>query len=247
MMDEDGSVLWEKQKPTLNVPNWRPKVILSCAISLDGKLASKTGDSNFSSFRDKREVHKLRTKVDAVLVGINTVIKDDPHLTVSQKYYKSDKHPFRIVLDSKARTPPDTKFIKKRQKIRSLIATTKQAPQKRIETLQKAGAEIRVLGKKYVSIPQLLEVLTSEYHVEKLMVEGGGKIIGSFLEHEYIDRVRISYTPVLLGGNEEAVNMVEGIGFSKVNEAPTFDVYRVEQIDWNTVLHLVRKQRGESA
>lgn len=246
-MNEDVSTLLKKDLPKITVPTWRPKVLLSCAVSLDGKLASKTGDSNFSSFQDKREVHKLRTQVDAVLVGINTALKDDPHLTVSQKYYKSDKHPFRIVLDSTARIPPDSQFIKKRKEIRSLIITTRQAPEKRVKTLKKAGAEIKVLGDEYISISNLLEVLASAYHVETLMVEGGGQIIGSFLKHSCIDLARISYTPVLLGGNDEAVSMVSGMGVAKVDEAPTFDVTHIEQIDWNVVLHLIRRQREETA
>lgn len=239
---EKPKIVWEGKEPELNIPKHRPKVILSCAVSLDGKLASKTGDSSFSSFGDKVEVHKLRTNVHAVLVGIRTLLRDDPHLTVSQKYYKSDEHPARVVLDSKARTPPNSKFVQKRPKALSLVATTERAPKRRVNALREAGAEVRILGEETVSIPRLLEVLVSDYEIEKLMVEGGGEVIGSFFRHQVVDSVRLSFTPVFLG-NTGAVNMVRGFSFATVDDAPKFQLTRIELIGWNIILHLVRPPR----
>lgn len=234
----EREVLWTQEIKKSGKPKDRPKVFLSCAISLDGKLASETGNSNFSSFKDKKEVHKLRTKADAILVGINTLLTDDPHLTVSHKYYQSDEHPIRIVLDSTARTPLNSKFITKRSKVTSLIATTRKAPKERINALRKAGAEVKILGGEKVSLQQLMRVLNLDYDIQTLMVEGGGKVIGDFFRHNLIDEARISLTPVVLGGERKAVDMLRGVGFSKVKEAPHFRLYRVEKIDWNLVLHL---------
>lgn len=232
-------VLWEAENVQPHVPKGRPEILLSCAISLDGKLASKSGDSNFSSFKDKREVHKLRTKVDAILIGINTLLVDDPHLTVSHKYYQSDKHPLRIVLDSTARVPPNSKFIQKRPEITSLIITTEKAPKKKINTLRENGAEVRILGRRKVPLRPLMELLDSEYNVQSLMVEGGGRVIGEFFKHNLIDKARISLTPVILGGGKKAVDLIRGVGFPKVKEAPNFQITRIEKIGWNIVLHLV--------
>lgn len=242
MLKEEPKVIWQRKPPVLNIPSTRPMVILSCAISLDGKLASSRGDSSFSSFRDKREVHKLRSKVDAILVGINTLLTDDPHLTVSHKYYESNDHPIRIVLDSHARTPPDAQFITKRSEVLSLVVTTQQTSKKQINKLRAAGAEIRILGKDRVDIPQLMKVLASEYGVKKLMVEGGGKVIGSFFNHDLIDLARISFTPVVLGNDGGTVDLLRGVSFPTIASAPMFQLIRVELIDWNIVLHLLRKR-----
>lgn len=235
----DVEVLWERENIKTHVPNDRPEILLSCAISLDGKLASKSGDSNFSSFKDKREVHKLRTKVDAILIGINTLLVDDPHLTVSHKYYQSDEHPLRIVLDSTARTPPDAKFIQKRPEITSLIITTEKASKEKVNSLKVAGAEVRILGRKKVSLRLLMGILDAEYNIQSLMVEGGGKVIGEFFKHNLIDKARIALTPVVLGGGKKAVDLLRGVGFSKVKEAPNFQITRIEKIGWNIILHLV--------
>lgn len=242
MKKEEPKTVWEKKTSGRAPSKNRPECLLSCAISLDGKLASITGDSSFSSFRDKKEVHKLRTKIDAILVGINTSLEDDPHLTVSHKYYKSNQHPLRIVLDSKARLPTNAKFIKKRPRVRSLVATTEKAPKNRRKRLEKAGADVRILGKKKVSLPRLMKVLASEYEIEKLMVEGGGNVIGNFFKHDLIDTARISITPVVLGGGTKAVDMVSNMGFPTVKEAPRFELTKIELIDYNIILHLVRKE-----
>ena len=108
----------------------RPKVILSAAITIDGKIASKTGDSKLSSKKDKARIHKLRSKVDAILVGSNTIKKDDPLLTVR---YTKGKNPLRIILDSKANIDQKSQIIKTCKIVPTIIAISKQASKNNID------------------------------------------------------------------------------------------------------------------
>ena len=106
----------------------RPKVILSAAVSLDGKIATRTGDSKLSSKKDKKRLHKLRSKVDAILVGRNTVQRDDPLLTVR---LVKGKNPTRIILDSLGTIPSNSKIIKTCKKVPSIIAVSKKISKKK--------------------------------------------------------------------------------------------------------------------
>jgi len=231
------TILWEK-KIDISQPKNRPLVILSCAISLDGKLASEEGDTKLSSYEDKVEVHKLRSQVDAIMVGVNTVLKDDPHLTISDKYYKSEKHPIRVIVDSKARTPPNAKCITYRSHVPTIIAVTNLAPREKIEELEKAGAKVLIVNEgNKVDLKKLLRILYEKFEVSKLMVEGGGKIIGSLLKERLIDLVRISITPVILGGIKKAVNLAHDVFWGKIDEAPWIDIFKIELVDYNLVIH----------
>ncbi len=112
--------------------SYRPRVILSAAISLDGKLATQTGDSKLSSRRDKIRVHKLRSRFDAILVGKNTVKIDDPLLTVQGI---KGKNPVRVILDSRATICASSKILRTCSKIPTIIAVSKMAKKKNLEKL----------------------------------------------------------------------------------------------------------------
>ena len=216
--------------------DWRPFVIVSCAISLDGKLASSCGDTRLSSYDDKVEVHKLRSKVDAILVGINTILSDDPHLTVSDKYYKSEKHPIRVVLDSKLRIPMDAEVITRRPEVKTIIATTKLAPKEKIEELRRRGVDVIILGEEKVDIRRLLRYLRERLNVKVLMVEGGGYVLGSFFREKLVDYLRVSVTPVLFGeGN--SISMIRGVIFCKIEDSPKLELERIDICGHNVVLH----------
>jgi len=111
----------------------RPRVTLSAAVTIDGKIATRTGDSKLSSKRDKIRVHKIRSKVDAILVGIKTVQNDDPILTVR---YAKGKNPVRVVLDSKGAISSQSRILKTCSKIPTIIAISKAATKKKFTTLK---------------------------------------------------------------------------------------------------------------
>ncbi len=127
----------------------RPYVILSAAMTVDGKIATKTGDSELSSKKDKKRVHKLRAKTDAILVGSNTVTRDDPLLSLR---YAQGKNPTRVILDSKGTISSKSKIIKTCSKIPTIIAFSKMATRKNIKRLQKYPIEIFIGGDKKITI-----------------------------------------------------------------------------------------------
>ena len=224
----------------------RPWVLVSCAISLDGKLVSETGDSRLSSWEDKVEVHKLRSIMDGILVGVNTILQDDPHLTVSEKYYKSDKHPIRIVLDSKARTPITAEVLKRKPEVPTIIAVGNQADKEKIKKLEGAGATVIELPRSEevdgLDLRVLLRILKEEYGVKKLMVEGGGHVIGSFVKFGLVDYFRVSINPVLLGG-KRSVNMLESVTYGNIDKAPRLEIVKIEKAGWSIIHHYIVKKR----
>jgi len=232
--------LFLREKNSFSSVDWRPLIIVSCAISVDGKLASVCGDSRLSSYEDKVEVHKLRSEVDAILVGINTILADDPHLTVSEKYYKSDRHPIRVVLDSKCRIPINAQVIRRRPEIQTIVATTKKAPKEKIFELRRIGVDVYVTdSEEKVDVLDLLKYLRTKYDVKKLMVEGGGHVIGEFLKRGLVDMMRVSITPVFFGG-EKATPIIADIEYCKVEQAPKFEITKIELCGNNIVIHLIR-------
>lgn len=192
----------------------RPKVILSAAMTLDGKIATKTGDSKLSSIQDKVRIHKLRSKVDAILVGSNTIKRDDPLLTVR---HTKGKNPLRIILDSKANIDQKSQIIKTCKKIPTIIAVSKKASKKNIDKLKKYPLEIIITGNKLVNIKNLLRIL-SKKKIKTLLVEGGGTVNWEFVKQGLVDEIIITITPYLIGG-KNAITLVEGEGYSLIQKA----------------------------
>lgn len=192
----------------------RPRIILSAAISLDGKIATRTGDSKLSSKKDKIRLHKLRAKVDAILVGRNTVQRDDPQLTVR---YAKGKNPIRVILDSQGSISSSSKIIKTSQKIPTIIAVSKKISKKNLSRLQKLPLEIVVLGEKKINIKKLLEYL-SKQKINLVLLEGGGTINWEFLNGNLVDEAIITLTPYLVGG-KDATTLVQGNGFTKISNS----------------------------
>lgn len=192
----------------------KPKIILSAAVSLDGKIATKTGDSKLSSKKDKIRLHKLRAKVDAILVGRNTVQRDDPQLTVR---YAKGKNPIRVILDSQGSISSRSKIIKTSKKIPTIIAVSKKISKKNLSRLQKFPLEIVVLGEKKINIKKLLNYL-SKQKINSVLLEGGGTINWEFLNSNLVDEAIITLTPYLIGG-KDATTLVQGNGFSKISNS----------------------------
>jgi 2,5-diamino-6-(ribosylamino)-4(3H)-pyrimidinone 5'-phosphate reductase len=193
-------------------------------MSLDGKIATRGGDSAFSDEEDWKRVHKLRSQVDAIMVGINTILMDDSKLTS-----KEGRSPIRVVVDSKARTPPNARVITVRPEIETIIAVTSRAPPEKIANLQRKGAKIIVCGDgEKVNLEILMEKLY-ERGVRNLLLEGGGNLNWGMLSKGLVDEIRIAISPVIVGG-EKATTLVEGEGYAKVSEGVKLEQVSCEQV-----------------
>ena len=210
----------------------RPHVILSAAITLDGKIASKTGDSKLSSKQDKVRIHKLRSKVDAILVGSNTVKRDNPLLTVR---YVKGKNPVRIILDSKGNISSKSKIVRTSKKIPTILAVSKKATKKKIMTLNKHSIEVIVAGEADINIKNLLKKL-SKKKIKSILVEGGGNVNWTFIKEGLVDEIIITVSPYLLGGIN-AISLVEGEGFSKIQQSSKLKLKKINRLGNEVVLH----------
>ena len=210
----------------------RPYVILNAAMSLDGKISTREGDSRISSPEDLERVHDLRQGVDAVMVGINTILKDDPILTNRSG---GNKIPLRVVVDSMARTPTDAKVVMTVREIDTLVAVTTKAPDSRIKLLRKLGINILISGRNnMVDLSFLLRHL-SEIGVEKLLLEGGGTLNWSMLSQGLVDEIYVAISPMIFGG-DKATTLVGGLGFPTIENAIHVNLKKIETHGENIVL-----------
>ena len=212
--------------------SFRPHVIFSAAITLDGKLATRTGDSKLSSKVDKIRVHKLRNKVDAILVGKNTVKIDDPLLSV---HNIKKKNPVRIILDSNATIRTSSRILKTCSKIPTIIAVSKSAQKKNLQRLEKFPVQVIVCGKYTVDVKKLLVILKKK-GIKNILVEGGGTINWAFVKENLVDEAIITITPYLVGGMH-ATTLVDGDGFSIIAKSLKLKLKNVTKTKNEVVLH----------
>jgi len=212
--------------------NFRPRVIFSAAITLDGKLATRTGDSKLSSKADKIRVHKLRSKVDAILVGKNTAKIDDPLLSVRNI---KKKNPARIILDSNATIRTSSRILKTCSKISTIIAVSKSAQKKNLQRLEKFPVQVIVCGKYTVNVKKLLGILKKK-GIKNILVEGGGITNWAFVKENLVDEAIITNTPYLVGGMH-ATTLVDGDGFSTITKSIKLKLKNVTKTKNEVVLH----------
>jgi diaminohydroxyphosphoribosylaminopyrimidine deaminase/5-amino-6-(5-phosphoribosylamino)uracil reductase len=197
-----------------------PFVTLKAAESLDGKIATRTNDSKWISSEKSREyVHGLRSQMDAVLVGVNTIIRDNPLLTS-----RRPKSPIKIVLDSYLRTPENARIFSRRSPALNIIAILRKSLDdkrviKKIERMNKKGTLVMpcLARKNRIDLRWLLREL-AELEIARLLVEGGGDTIAGFLEQGLADKVLFFIVPKIIGG-QSAITPVEGKGMEKVRDA----------------------------
>ncbi len=177
----------------------RPYVVLKAASTLDGRVATAGGESQWiTGAAARRDGHGLRGELDAILVGVGTALADDPRLTARGR----GRDPVRVVLDSQLRTPRTARLLPaaSRSKVRVIIATTASAPAARERALVRAGAEVWRLGRRRrVDLAALVERLAAE-EVASLLVEGGGEVHRSFLDAGLVDEVRLYLAPMAVAG-----------------------------------------------
>ena len=192
-----------------------PFVILKSALTLDGKSATAEGDARWiSSEKSRRYVHKLRSQVDAIMVGVGTVIADDPQLTAR---IPGGKDPLRVVVDSNLKVPLSAKLLHVKSKAKTLVATvSNDAP--RISGIMETGAEIVVCQDKMgkVDLPDLLARLGAMF-IQSVLLEGGSTLAGEALRQGLIDKVMLFYAPKLVGG--EGPGLFAGRGVARMEDA----------------------------
>ncbi|RMF90093.1 MAG: 2,5-diamino-6-(ribosylamino)-4(3H)-pyrimidinone 5'-phosphate reductase [Methanobacteriota archaeon] len=190
----------------------RPHVIMNAGMTLDGKIAARTGDSAISSKEDLERVHRIRESVDAIMVGINTVLADDPRLSI-HKIESDAKNPLRVVVDSHGRTPLTSRMFNEEGE--TLIAVSLKADPERVERL-KEKATVVVCGSGPVNLRCLMKKLYKR-GVRTLLLEGGGTLNWGMLKEGLVDEVRVAVAPRIVGGRD-AVSIVGGEGFPTIAE-----------------------------
>jgi 2,5-diamino-6-(ribosylamino)-4(3H)-pyrimidinone 5'-phosphate reductase len=209
-----------------------PYVILNAAMSLDGKIATWTGDSRLSSPVDLERVHALRASADGIMVGVRTLLVDNPKLTVK---FARGPNPQRIIVDSRARTPPDAQVVKTALQTPTIIAVTSRASRRRVSALEKLGVTILKCGNgPLVSLPILLKELRRR-GVKKILLEGGGLLNWSMISQGLVSEVSVAISPRILGGSS-AVTLVEGKGVAKTGEGVRLRLLGVRNLGGDTVL-----------
>ena len=189
-------------------------MILNAAMSLDGKIATFTGDSQMSSPADLRRVHRLRASVDAIMIGRRTLLVDDPKLTV--KFVKGLR-PYRIIVDSKAQTPLSSYVVRTARDIPTIIAVTSAAQKKRIQALQRRGVTLLVCGNGPLVSTKILLRRLGALGIRKILLEGGGTLNWSMISNGLVDEISVAITPRIIGG-ARATSLVEGKGSALVKE-----------------------------
>jgi len=213
----------------------RPHITLSGAITLDGKLATRTGDSKLSTKRDKIRVYKLRSKVDAIIIGKNTAKIDDPLLSI---HNIKGKNPIRIILDSNGTLDTNSRIIKTCSKIPTIIAVSKKAKPKNLEKLKKFPITVLVCGNDKINIKNLLKILKQK-KIKNILLEGGGITNWTFVKENLIDDIIITITPYLVGGHI-STTLVDGTGFSKIIGSTKLKLKNVRKVKNEIILHYQR-------
>ncbi len=171
-----------------------PYVIINCAMSADGKIALPSRkQTRISNEDDIIRVHRLRHECDAVLVGIGTVLEDDPKLTVKERYISKPKQPIRIVLDSLGRTPESAEVLS--SDARTIVFISKRC-RKKVK-----GTENIVCGEEEIDIPKLCKIL-DKMGIKTLLVEGGESVIWSFLKERLADEFNVFIGSMIIGGED---------------------------------------------
>ncbi len=205
----------------------RPYVVGKTAMSLDGRIATTTGESRWITAPESRNAgHALRREADAIIVGANTVIADDPALTT--RLDGDTRYPLRVVLDSTARTSPGAK-VYERHGLRSnaLLVATDRATQSRLAAFREMGVELLTQPPDHTGRPDLDGLLTAlfERDIHSAMIEGGGELLGTFFDADLIDELHLFIAPKIIGGGKPAFG---GHGVATLDDASRFDFRRVD-------------------
>ena len=216
----------------------RPYVILNAAMTLDGKIATQTGSSNISGKKDLERVHEIRKDCDAIMVGIGTVLADDPRLTVHKIDAMPEDNPVRVVVDSKCRTPADARITNSDAK--TIIAGANEykwdlKESEKYKELTDKGVKFYFSGNKRVDLKALMSYLHEE-GIEKLMLEGGSTLNFSMIKAGLIDEISICVAPMIVGG-ANAKTFFDGEGFDLMDDGVKLELTDSYSLDKDLILH----------
>ncbi len=207
-----------------------PFVLLKSAISLDGKIATASGESQWiTSEASRLKGHQVRAQVDAILVGVGTVLQDNPALT-ARLPERRNEDPIRVVVDSRGRTPLGAKVFNPDSNAGTLIAVTENAPLEQIEALKSAGADLLIIEEKEgrVCLSALMREL-GRREITSVLIEGGGEINAAALQAGIVDKLMFFIAPKLIGG-EDAPGPIGGAGIARLAEAFELHDAKISQI-----------------
>jgi diaminohydroxyphosphoribosylaminopyrimidine deaminase/5-amino-6-(5-phosphoribosylamino)uracil reductase len=221
-----------------------PFVTTKFAVSLDGKIATKSGDSEWISGSEARKyVHYLRYTTDAIMAGANTVIADNPRLTCrcAGKGGEARKQPLRVIVDGRGRTSSIAKVYNEPGKV--LLALGKSVEPEKKKAFTQVGAELLELPSEegLLDLEKLLKAL-GKRGITSVLVEGGGILLGSLFDHGLVDKVIAFIAPVIIGG-KEAKTAVAGKGVEKVIDAAKLERVRLEKFGEDLMISGYLKNR----
>jgi 2,5-diamino-6-(ribosylamino)-4(3H)-pyrimidinone 5'-phosphate reductase len=219
----------------------RPYVVVNVAMSADGKLSTRERRQiGISSEQDFARVDRLKAGCDAIMVGIGTVLADNPSLTVKrqecQEHRKkrgADVHPVRVIVDSAARTPIDAKVLHKEEGKR-VVAVSEAADPARVAALRKS-ATVVVAGSVEVDLTRLLHEL-GEMGIQRLMVEGGGTLIEGLIRADLVDEI-YSYVGNIIIGGKDAPTLADGEGFIREADFCRLTLLEARKMESGVLLH----------
>jgi 2,5-diamino-6-(ribosylamino)-4(3H)-pyrimidinone 5'-phosphate reductase len=215
-------------------------VVVNAAMSADGKLSTRRREQiAISGPEDFDRVDRLRAAADAVMVGVGTVLADDPHLTLDVEDRRIQRlragrpgNPARVVADSRGRTPVDARILD--DEATTYLLVSEAAPEERLNALREAGAELVVAGDERVDLAAALSALEAE-GIERLMVEGGGELIFSLFEAGLVDELTVYVGSLVIGGRD-APTLADGGGFVDERDFPRLTLDGIERLDDGALL-----------
>ena len=211
ILEEDAEKLNEPYVKWIKTK--KPFVVIKVAMSADGKIATKTGDSKYITSKEARTlVHQMRTEADAVMVGVNTVLRDNPELT--PRLYKG-KDPLKIVVDSNLKIPRNCNLMKDPPRL--VVATTTKASKSDVQKLQDKGIRVIITkpDKGMVDLRELMKEL-GKSEIISIMIEGGSELNSSAINAGLVDKIMIFTAPKLIGNGKGAIG---NLGITKIAKA----------------------------
>ncbi len=198
----------------------RPHVLFKSAQTLDGKVATASGDSQWISSEESRQLaHRFRAECDAIAVGIGTALADDPMLTARVEDAPEERHPLRVVFDSEARLPLDSALVQSAREVPVIVVASRAAPREALASLEAVGVDVIVASgeNEAARVVSALNEL-GQREIQSLLLEGGPHLAGAFFEAGEVDWMTLFLAPIVLGG-KQARAAVEGSGVEKVADA----------------------------